>query len=386
MRRGDGPSDRQAPMIDAASDHVGLHDTFASRRYFAKFEAITMHLRRVAGAMEAEGAISKADVKVLTRYLAKLTFTFRALSMKYLLVGRDTGRFFGSLAMDKRDSGFPVAAELMTMANDAQQARAHLENMPSEEALKDEMVRVIIADREVPTKLQFALSQRLYYEELLRGDLFWVRNDPDCEWLGNPGEGRRRFLLHWAVYDSGTNLPIIYLMELEDTGKVALPKDQRRWPEVQAHLMAQSLGALKLLTIAKGFDEDFDDLHPKRLRRFHLGPMYSHAYTEQSGPLREVLAEAHAPEGQDWALAWTTEELESERVETERAGWFSTVEREVFALDPFAGRGAETGATRVARSIILPQRPFQVLAEKNPPGFADVRKFVVSPGGRVLRY
>jgi len=30
----------------------GLTDTFASRRYFHKFEAITMHMRRVAGVME----------------------------------------------------------------------------------------------------------------------------------------------------------------------------------------------------------------------------------------------------------------------------------------------------------------------------------------------
>ena len=373
-------------MTDPASDHIGLTDTFASRRYFRKFEAITGHLGRVAGAMETEGALSRADVGALTRYLMALTFTFRALSMKYLLVGRDTGRFFGSLEMDARDSGFPVAGELMTMANDAQQAATHLANMPSEDALKDDMVRAIISDREIPTRLQFALSQRLYYQELARGNLFWVQNDPDCEWLGNIGERRRRFLLHWAVYDSQINLPVIYLMELEDTGKTALPKDQRRWPEVQAHLMAQSLGGLKLLTIAKGFDEDFDDLHPKRLRRFHLGPMYSHQYTRQSGPLREVLAEAQAPEGQDWALVWTTEELESERVTEERAGWFSTVEREVFALDPFAGRGADTGATRTQRSIILPQRPFQVLAERDPPGFGEVRKFVVSPAGRVLRY
>ena len=36
------------------------------------------------------------------------------------------------------------------------------------------------------------------------------------------------------------NLPVIYMMELEDRGKVALPKDQRRWPEVQAHLMGQA--------------------------------------------------------------------------------------------------------------------------------------------------
>lgn len=373
-------------QTDPNHDHVGLTDTFASRRYFRKFEGITGHLTRVAAAMQADGEISKPEVEVLTRYLMSLTFTFRALSMKYLLVGRDTGRYFGSLSMDKRDSGFPVAAELMTMANDAQQAARHLDNMPSEQALKDDMVRTIIGDRQIPTKLQFALSQRQYYQELVRGNLFWIQNDPGCEWLGNIRENRRRFMLYWAVYDSQVNLPVIYLMEVEDSGRTALPKDQNRWPEVQAHLMAQSLGGLKLVTIARGFDRDFDDLHPKNLRRIHVGPMYSHSYTEQTGPLREVLAEAHAPEGQDWALAWTTEELESERVSEERSGWFGTVEREIFALDPFSGRGADTGATRTQRSIILPQRPFQVLAEKNPPGFADVRKFVVSEAGRVLRY
>ena len=110
------------------------------------------------------------------------------------------------------------------------------------------------------------------------------------------------------------------------------------------------------------------------------------AFTRQTGPLREVLAEAAAPEGEDWALAWTLEELQSERVEEVRSGWFSTVERQVFALDPFSGRGVDTGATRTERAVILPQRPYQVLAEKNPPGFRGVRKFVVGAGDRVMEF
>lgn len=375
-------------MIDHTpnKDHVGLTDTFASRRYFRKFEGIMQHMLHVAGVMEAEQNLNRDEVAILTRYAAKLTHTFKALSLKYLLVGRDTGRFFGSLTMDKRDSGFPVAEEIMTMANDAQQAATHLENMASVTTLKNEMVQTILGDREVPTKLQFALSQRLYYEELVRGDLFWVHNDPQADWTGNISDQRRTFRLHWATYDSQVNLPVIYLMELEDTGNIALPKDERRWPEVQAHLSAQALGGLKLVTIARGFDQDFDDLHPKRLRRFHLGPMYSHAFTRQAGPLRDVLAEAKAPAGQDWALVWTEEELLSDRVIEEKSGWFSTVEREVFALDPFGVQGPDFGATRSERSIILPQRPYQVLKEKNPPGFGSVRKFVVSPQGRVLQY
>ncbi|THD74059.1 hypothetical protein E7681_10665 [Thalassobius vesicularis] len=374
-----------ADKVDLQADHAALRDTFASRRYFRKFDVITGHLTRVAAQMRADGELSGDEVEVLTRYLAMIGYTFRALSMKYLLVGRETGQFFGSLSIDTVDSGFPVFNELLVMANDALQARQHLEGLPGVEAIKRQMVEQIVGQQSLPTRLQFALSQRLYYEELQRGQLFWARNDPRAIWLSGL-EDRRRYLLHWAVYDSQLNLPVIYMMEVEDSGKDALPKDEHRWPEAQAHLMGQSLGGLKLVTIAKGFDEQFNDLHPKRLRRIHLGPMYSHAYTLQSGPLREVLAEAESPEGQDWALAWTVEELESERVTEAKVGWFSTAEREVFALDPFGGRGVDTGATRTERSIILPERPYQVLAEKAPAGFASVRKFVVGAAGRVLSY
>lgn len=369
-----------------SKDHVGLTDIFASRRYFRKFEGIMQHMLHVAGVMKAEGHLNRDEVEILTRYAVQLTHTFRALGYKYLLVGRETGRFFGSLTIDRSESGFPIAEELMRMANDAQQAATHLQNMPSVETLKDEMVETILGARKIPTKLQFALSQRLYYEELVKGGLFWAQNDPQAWWTGNVHEGRRTFRLHWASYDSQVNLPVIYLMELEDTGRVGLPKDERRWPEVQAHLSAQALGGLKLLTIARGFDEDFDDLHPKRLRRFHLGPMYSDAYTRQSGPLRRVLAEAQAPEGQDWALVWTEEELISDRVEQQKSGWFSSVERQIFAIDPFDAADQDLGVTHMRRSIILPQRPYQVLEEMNPTGFGGVQKFVVGAGGRVLRY
>ena len=377
------------PETDALTrDHIELEDTRVTRRYFAKFEAITGHMARVAAQFEAEGTLSRQEVDLLARYVIALGYTFRALANKYHMVGRTEGTGPGKLTFDRQDSGFPVHAELMQMASDAAQAGRHLKSLPSEAALKREMVEEIVGRLQVPTKLQYAMSQRLYYEELARGALFWPQMDPDVVWLGNDGTGRemrRRYLVHWAVYDSTVNIPTVYLMDVEDSGRIALPKDEWRWPQAQAHLMAQAMAGLKLVTIAGGFDKDFDDLHPKRLRRFHLGPMYSSAFTRQTGPLKAVLEEAKAPAGEDWALAWTMEELESERVELEKSGWFGSVEREIFALDPFDG-AADSGRTRMDRAIILPQRPFQVLAEKNPAGFRDVRKFVVSPGGRVLSY
>jgi len=368
---------------DLARDHTELYDALAARRYFAKFDHILGHLPRIAGELETDGQLTRLETRVIGDDLGRLAQTFRALSLKYLMTGRSED-ITGKLVFDRHEGGFPVANELLFMANDALQADRHLAGMPSETEIKDRMIRQIVGEQALPTRLQYTLSQRLYYQMLAGGGLFLVRNDPEYFWLGED-RGRRRWLLHWAVYDTLVNLPVIYLMEVEDTGRTPLARDERRWPRVQGHLMAQAINGLKLLTIATGFDTDFDDLHPKRLKRLHVGPMYSSAFTLQSGPIGEVLAEARAPQGQDWALVWTLEMLEASGAAQEKSGWFSTVERQLFALDPFSGRGAETGATRTTRFVILPERPYQVLAERNPPGFRDVSRFVVGAGGRVVK-
>ena len=362
-------------------DHAQLDDTLVVRRYFAKFARITALMGRVTSEVENDGRLTRTEARILGKYMTKLQETFAALADKSLMTGRAPGA--PRLTFDRHESGFPVAQELMVMAVDAQQAAKHLEGMASATELKDLMVRRILQDLTVPLDLQFAMSQRLYLEALAQGGLFWTRNDPDAQWIADKGD-RRHYLVHWAVYDGQVNLPVVYLLDLEDSGKRPLPNDDNRWPQARAHLMAQSVGGLKLLTIALGFDKDFADLHPKRLRRIHLGPMYSHDFTLQSGPISEVLANANAPDGQDWALVWTVEDLVSEREEAVSAGWFSTVERQVFALDPFSGRGVDTGATRTERMVILPERPYQALAELNPPGFRSVRKFVVGDGDRII--
>jgi hypothetical protein len=360
-------------------DHAELYDTLVARRYFAKFDRITGHLGRVAAEMETEGRLNRTETRVLGVYLKAVAGTFQALNHKYLMTGRGDGA--PKLTIDRHESGFPVAQELMTMAVDAQQAEKHLAGMPSEAELKDRMIRQIVGDLTIPTALQFALSQRYYYEALLAGGIFWARNDPDAQWIEDLG-ARRHFLVHWAVWDTQINLPVVYLMDVEDSGRKPLPTDAYRWPQVQQALMAQAIGGLKLLTIATGFDKDFVDLHPKRLRRIILGPMYSASFTLQSGPISKVLEGAKAPEGEDWALVWTVEDLVSDREEEVKDGWFSSSVRQVYKLDPVVG--AELGATRQDRMIILPERPYQVLVEQNPAGLRAYRKFVVGAGGRLI--
>lgn len=369
---------------DLHEDHLALGDTAATRRYFKKFERIIGHTRDVAATVPRRGKLAGAELAIIEQHLNALAKTFSALSYKHLFAARDTGSRQAALEIDRRESGFPIYSELLRLANDALQVEKHLDRMKSQEALKNDMVRHILSEGMPPTKLQYTLSQRIYYEWLASGKLYLPQNHPEALWLGNVEDDRRRYLVHWSTYDSQMNIPTIYLMIVEDTGRTALLKDQRRWPAVQDHLMAQSLGSLKMVTIGSGFDLDFDDLHPKFLRRIHVGPMYSHAFTTQTGPLREILAEASGVPGLDWALSWTTETLLSGKVQEEKTGWFSTVEREIFRLDKDVLDDDGPGATKVEQSLILPQRAYQVLQHKAPPAFKRVKKYVVGEGGRVL--
>ena len=368
-------------------DHKVLKNAQATRRYFAKFEGIIKHLRGVATLSEQEGRITESEATILQMYMLGLSYTFTALSYKFLMANRVGEHAAALLSIDKTDSGFPVYTELLQMAADALQAKQYLKSSAGQKKLKQDMVTHILSEQSAPTKLQYALSQRIYYEYLNDASLFLPQNNPQGIWIRHKSTRERRtYLLHWACYDSQTNVPAVYIMELEDVGRKALPRDQKRWPRVKAHLMAQSMSALKLVTIARGFDRDFDDVHPKYLRRFHLGPMYSHKFTQQSGPLREVLGEAKSKPGLDWALAWTVETLQSENTITEKTGMFSTAKRQIYDIDTLGLAGAGSGATNINRSLILPHRAFQVLQEKNPQSLRAHRKYVVGKNANIVSY
>lgn len=377
-------------MTHPGNDHATLPDPLAMRRYFAKFSRIIRHLRAISSQTGLGNDVKfggdefgEIQLDLIENYLQRLAKTFTALSVKHLMSGR-VGTLPLTLAIDRSESGFPIFQEIMTMANDLVQVDRHLANQPDQARLKEDMIAYILSERAKPTNLQYAMSQRIYYETLKSRGLFFAQNHPQIVWLGWTPKERRRYLVHWAVYDSELSLPVIYVMVLEDSGHTVLNEDQSRWPQVQAHLMAQSLSSLKLLTIARGFDVDFSNLHPKLLRRIHVGPMYSHAFTEQTGPLREILAEVSRTAESDWALSWTTETLVSSRSETVPSGFLSTVEREIFDLDQYQPAAAEAGVTRLERSLILPVLPYQVLVDRDPPGFRDVRKYVVGEDSSLL--
>ncbi len=367
-------------------DHFELDEAEASRRYFQKFDGILRHLFNLIESEAEQKKIRQHEVEIFRKYLGNIVNTFTALSYKYLMTEQLSDAYGRNLEMDRVNSGFPVYSEILKMANDAMQVSNYLSSLPKRTAIMEDMIREILSENKEPVNLQYAMAQRTYYEILAEEKMFWAQNHPCLTWAMSRDYQRNSFVVDWAIYDSQTNLPVIYTMEIEVSGSEPFMKDQEDWPRLQSYLLAQSMSSLKLLTIGQGIDKDFENVHPMSLRRFTLGPMHSRHFTKQNVVIDSILEDTKAPVGEDWIFGWTIETLLTKNSKVERTGIFRRQEIQLFDIDSMDTEMVELGATSIERSIVTPLSVYQTIRERNPVSLRDFRKYAVNPNGGLLSY
>ena len=363
-------------------------DNDLCRRYFAKFARVIAIVQEIAkraplGASGGQG-LGDLESEIIAQYLARLAGSFAALSMKHLLTGLVHNRLPAKLEIDQADSGFPVFRELLALGDDGKQAQARLAELPDRRTLKGDIIDYLLKHKSMPRDLQFAMSQRVYHEALLERPLFYARNELKLLPLEADQDGVLRYLAYWAVYDSQRNLPNIYLMVLDSSHSAPLASEHDLRRRVVDHLLAQSLSSLKLVTIATGFDQDFPELHPKLIKRIHVGPLYANRFTKHADVIQRLLAEAEDEAGQDWVFCWTVESLFSKASEWAPSGMFGETQKEIYHVDLHDPEAFEAGASAVERAMILPYRPYQRLVEGDFEQLKPIRKYVVGPDGMLL--
>ena len=257
-----------------------LTDGALARRYFAKLGRIFDCLDRIASDKVPGAEHADHESEIVADHLSRLANSFRALSYKHILAGRIEHRLPSDFEIDTSDSGFPVFREFLQLENDVDLVDEVLFDLPERAKLKQEMVDHVLKYRALPRDLQFAMAQRHYFEVLKQGDLFLARNTPALQFIAErPPHGHRRYVVDWAVYDTQRNLPDIYIMVLDDSADRPLHEDDGYATRLGEAILKQSISTLKLVTIASGIDKDFPTVHPKSLKRIHVGPLYSNTFT-----------------------------------------------------------------------------------------------------------
>ncbi|MER8709154.1 hypothetical protein NKH49_27040 [Mesorhizobium sp. M1088] len=348
----------------------------AAARYFSAITAalggLEVFMRDDRSPLYRHGIVAK----VVAEYIARLDKSFSCW--------RNRLGFTETFRISRAESGFPVFQNLLELENDRLQADGRLAVIPSASELREEMADFILRHKEFPEALQKSMAERLYLEDVKSETTFGPFTLAQTVKVSvNPKTLRPYYLVHWACFDGSANLPLVYMVTVEDSsddmirqlvdssGKlnervdIPLPVDGLLNPEL-AHRFddfteKNSAYALSPATIAVNLDKDFEPLHPKQLRRVVLGPFYSAGITDNNSTVSEVLAKVRKPENA-WLLTWTIQEVFSKAEKPGRKGLFSSEKTtQEFFINTDDLEAARQGVSSYENHALIPHEAYQAL-------------------------
>lgn len=292
--------------------------------------------------------------------------------------------FTEQFRISRAESGFPVFQNVLELENDRLTADKRLATIPDAQAIRAEMADFILRTKAFPGALQSQMAERIYLEQIGKGDIFSPYVLPETVRVAvNEKSGRPYYVVTWAVFDGSNTLPMVYVAGIEDSSEnvrellvgsdgklnpdidIPLPVGGLLNPQLAAQFddFASKNGAYSLTpaTIATNMDKDFPTLHPKQLRRIVLGPFYSAGITENNARINEILSRVRKPENA-WLLTWTMQEVFSKAERPAIKGFFSsTPATQEFHIETNDLEAARMGVSAYEKHALVPHDAYQAL-------------------------
>jgi hypothetical protein len=332
---------------------------------------------------------------LLMKYVERLKTSLRCWENK-------TG-FLERFRISRAESGFPIYQNVLELENDRKTAPDRLAQIPDGASIRAEMVDFILRNKAFPEALQGRMSERLYLEEVVKGEVFSPIMLPETSGVTiNPDNQRPAVVVNWAAFDGSQTLPMIYIAKIEDSSEnmarmlvtrdgrlntdidIPLPVGGLLNPELAAmfdnFVIRNSSYALSPVTIATNMDKDFPTLHPKQLRRIVIGPFYSAGITENNAVINGILSRVRKPENA-WLLTWTVQEVFSTRERPEVKGFFSsTPASQEFHIDTSNMEASRMGVSAFEKHALVPHEAYTALYASNEAEqiFAGYKVHVIS--------
>lgn len=352
---------------------------------------------------EDDSPLYKHDVigAIVEEYLARMRGSLSGWA--------DRVSFADKFRISRAESGFPAFRNVLELENDRKEAAERLAAMAGADTLRQEMVDYILTKKAFPAKLQKAMAERIYLENIEEGTFFSPLCLPRTVRVSvNPKTRRPYYIVHWGYYDGTANLPLVYVASIEDSSKEMLDalvgKDGRLNKDVEIPLPVEGLlnpdlahqfddfceknsaYSLTLSTVATNLDKDFDHLHPKQLRRFVLGPFYHSEITVHGAVVDKVLAKVSKPQNR-WLMTWTLQELYSVNEKPAKWGlWGGDPAREEFFINTDDLDSARMGVSAFQKHALVPHEAYQAIyaAGEAEAIFGGYETHIIT-GNRVLR-
>lgn len=308
------------------------------------------------GALAVAGEVRRVYFATLARVMAGLLqssdpvlvdLAARLDVMFALLARRDAAGL--SVRAARRESGLPILADIVALAREVE---ARQEPAVSSLALREKLLDEMMERRRVPRALQLQEIGRALYQEAVRHALpmFW----PEGRSLSPTDEGRLK-RLSWDYWDGAKNLAVFTQGWIDYRQPRAFPHS-----EFQALARKFSGTGFTPLAAAIEFDDAFDDIALKRLKRWTLGPFFSPVFMDLPAAFGSLFADL--PVEDAWMFVWHVDQVISTGTHTTQS-WFLApkIERETYAVDSGDPLAVERGASASRGHALLPHRVHQRL-------------------------
>lgn len=136
----------------------------AVTQYFASIHSALAGLELFLGDRNSPLYRNTVVGEVIVPYLARLKASIACWENR---IG-----FVDQFRISRAESGFPVFQNVLELENDRQAAPKRLADIPSADALREEMADFILRQKAFPEALQSRMAERLYLEQIGKGEIF----------------------------------------------------------------------------------------------------------------------------------------------------------------------------------------------------------------------
>jgi hypothetical protein len=367
----------------------------AVQQYFSTVRAAFQGMEIYLDDLSRGQAIKDLTATLIMKYVERLKTSLGCWENK-------TG-FMDRFKISRAESGFPIYQNVLELENDRKTAPERLSGIPDGNKLRTEMVDFILRNKAFPEALQGRMAERLYLEEVVKGEVFSPVILPETSGISvNPDTRRPSIVVNWAAFDGSQTLPMIYIAKIEDSSEsmsrmlvtrdgklnsdldIPLPVGGLLNPELAARfddfVIRNSGFALSPVTIVTNMDKDFETLHPKQMRRIVIGPFYSAGITENNAVINGILSRVKRKENA-WLLTWTVQEVFSTREKPEVNGFFSSTKAsQEFHIDTTNMEASRMGVSAFEKHALVPHEAYTALYASNEADtiFAGYKVHVIS--------
>ncbi|MDD5192039.1 MAG: hypothetical protein PHH54_01630 [Candidatus Nanoarchaeia archaeon] len=220
----------------------------------------------------------ETDNEFAIPFIKQIKDSLDCFALKYLVNGEDQIDF--ALSINTINCGFPTVANFSYLERDKQRAKDILDNQLSKREKIISKIRANIMEGQPILHEQILLQRHNYFSKVMSTNLLpsLSVNTKDPEYCGTK-DGRRNYFIDWSCIEAGLNVPVFYRMWFTQDAKFNPLHDEKGKKKEKHQLLTYFIqesrrGIEDLREFVIHVDKKIDEIHPKQIRKYTVGPYY----------------------------------------------------------------------------------------------------------------